>query len=157
MPLRYRVTEVNGYVQGAYGCHCGTPQCFQAVPQQILPELFQSPPAANAGQNFTFSFEFGQVDKLIRAFTDDVKGLNGTQVSGALNTLSGQVTLNAAVPYAAYNEFGVRNLLLKANGDFEKINVSTSIGNVLYNDSDHIHQSPHRSQFRQHVLTSSWT
>lgn len=132
--LRIQGNEVNGYVQGSYS-FMELPNAFKLFLNKYYPSYFKSPPAANAGQDFTFSFEFGQVDKLIRAFTDEVKGLNGTQVSGALNTLSGQVTLNAAVPYAAYNEFGVRNLLLKANGDFSKINVSTSLGNVLYNDS----------------------
>ncbi|RPD38354.1 translocation/assembly module TamB domain-containing protein [Chitinophaga barathri] len=132
--LRIQGNEVNGYVQGAYS-FMELPNAFRLFLNKYYPSYFTSPPAANAGQDFSFSFEFGQVDKLIRAFTNDIKGLNGTQIAGSLNTLSGQVSLNAAVPYAGYNEFGVRNLLLKANGDFSKINVSTSIGNVLYNDS----------------------
>lgn len=132
--LRIKGNEVNGYVQGAYS-FMELPNAFKLFLNKYYPSFFTSPPMANAGQDFTFSFEFGEVDKLLRAFTNDLKGLNGTQVSGALNTLSGQVTLNAAIPYAAYTEIGVRNLILKANGDFNKINVSTSIGQALYNDS----------------------
>lgn len=132
--LRIQGNEVNGYVQGSYS-FMELPNAFKLFLNKYYPSFFPNPPAANAGQDFSFSFEFGEVDKVIRAFTNDIKGLNGTQVSGTLNTLSGQVSLNAAVPYAAYTDFGVRNLLLKANGDFSGINVSTSIGNVLYNDS----------------------
>ncbi|MRG43635.1 hypothetical protein GFS24_00835 [Chitinophaga sp. SYP-B3965] len=132
--LRIKGNEVNGYVQGTYS-FMELPNAFKLFLNKYYPSFFTSPPMANAGQDFTFSFEFGEVDKLLRAFTNDIKGLDGTQVSGALNTLSGQVTLNAAIPYAAYTDIGVRNLILKANGDFNKINVSTSIGQVLYNDS----------------------
>lgn len=127
-------SEVQGYVRGSYS-FMELPNAFRLFLNKYYPSFFTSPPMANAGQDFTFSFEFGEVDKLLRAFTDDIKGLNGTQISGALNTLTGQVNLNAAIPYAAYTDFGVRNLLLKANGDFRKIDVSTSIGNVLFRDS----------------------
>lgn len=132
--LRIKGNEVDGYVQGSYS-FMELPNAFKLFLNKYYPSYFKSPPAANAGQDFTFSFDFGEVDKVLRAFTDDIKGLNGTQISGALNTLSGQVNLNAAVPYGAYSSFGARNLLLKANGDFNKINVSTSIEAVLYNDS----------------------
>lgn len=132
--LRIKGNEVNGYVQGSYS-FMELPNAFKLFLNKYYPSFFKSPPMANAGQDFTFSFEFGEVDKLLRAFTNEIKGLDGTQVSGALNTLSGQVTLNAAIPYAAYTDLGVRNLILKANGDFNKINVSTSIGQALYKDS----------------------
>jgi hypothetical protein len=132
--LRIKGNEVNGYVQGSYS-FMELPNAFKLFLNKYYPSFFKSPPMANAGQDFTFSFEFGEVDKLLRAFTNEIKGLDGTQVSGALNTLSGQVTLNAAIPYAAYTDLGVRNLILKASGDFNKINVSTSIGQFLYQDS----------------------
>ncbi|WP_343302798.1 translocation/assembly module TamB domain-containing protein [Chitinophaga niabensis] len=132
--LRIKGNEINGYVQGSYS-FMELPNAFKLFLNKYYPSFFISPPMANAGQDFTFSFEFGEVDKLLRAFTNEIKGLDGTQVSGALNTLSGQVTLNAAIPYAAYTDIGVRNLILKANGDFNKINVSTSIGQALYQDS----------------------
>lgn len=132
--LRIAGSEVQGYVQGSYS-FMELPNAFRLFLNKYYPSYFTSPPMANAGQDFTFSFELGEVDKLLQAFTDDVKGLNGTQIAGALNTLSGEVHLNAAIPYAAYTDFSVRNLLLKANGDFRKIDLSTSIGNVLFKDS----------------------
>ena len=136
--LRIQGNEVNGFVRGSYS-FMELPNAFQLFLNKYYPSYFKSPPTANSGQDFTFAFEFGQVDKLIQAFTNDIKGLNGTQISGALNTLSGQVNLNAAIPYAAYKIYGVRNLLLKASGDFNKINVSTGLGQVLYRDSALFH------------------
>lgn len=132
--LRIAGSEVQGFVQGSYS-FMELPNAFRLFLNKYYPSFFTSPPMANAGQDFTFSFEFGEADKVLRAFTDDIKGFNGTQISGALNTLSGEVNVNAAIPYGAYTDFGVRNLLLKATGDFRKIDVSTSIGNVLYRDS----------------------
>lgn len=132
--LRVKGNEINGYVQGQYS-FLELPHSFALFLHKYYPGFFKSPPAMNTGQNFRFSFEFGNVDKLIRAFTNDVRGFNGTQVAGALNTQTGKVSLSAAVPYGVYQSYGVRDLLLKGNGDFNRINVSTSIGQALYNDS----------------------
>lgn len=132
--LRVKGNEVDGYVQGSYS-FMELPNAFKLFLNKYYPAYFKSPPAANAGQDFSFSFEFGDVDKVLKAFNNDIRGLNGTQVAGSLNTLSGQVSLNAAVPQGTYTNYGVRNLLLKANGDFNKIDMSVSIGEVLYNDS----------------------
>lgn len=132
--LRVQGNEVNGYVQGSYS-FMELPNAFKLFLNKYYPSFFQSPPMINAGQDFTFAVEFGAVDKLIGAFTDDVTGFDGTRIEGALNTLTGNVSLNAVVPYAAYQDFGVRNLELKSTGDFSRINVSTSLGEVLFQDS----------------------
>ncbi|WP_109699503.1 translocation/assembly module TamB domain-containing protein [Chitinophaga deserti] len=132
--LRILGNEVNGFVQGSYS-FMELPNAFKLFLNKYYPSYFKSPPMINTGQDFRFAFEFGEVDKLISAFSDDIRGFDGTRIEGALNSLSGSVSLNATVPYAAYTDFGVRNLVLKSTGDFGRINVSTSLGEVLFNDS----------------------
>ncbi|WP_341837076.1 translocation/assembly module TamB domain-containing protein [Chitinophaga pollutisoli] len=132
--LRVQGNEVNGFVQGSYS-FMELPNAFKLFLNKYYPSFFKSPPMVNAGQDFTFAVEFGQVDKLISAFTNDIHGFNGTRIEGALNTLSGNVSMNATVPYAAYQDFGVKNLVLKSTGDFSRINVSTHLGEVLFQDS----------------------
>ncbi|MGX5817002.1 translocation/assembly module TamB domain-containing protein [Chitinophaga lutea] len=132
--LNIKGNEVDGYVKGNYS-FMELPNAFRLFLNKYYPAYFKSPPPVNAGQDFSFAFKFGEVEKLMQAFTDDIRGLNGTQVSGSLNTLRGDVHLDAIVPYGSYAGMGVRNLLLKANGDFNRINVSAAIGEALYDDS----------------------
>ncbi|MCK7556159.1 hypothetical protein MKQ70_14500 [Chitinophaga sedimenti] len=132
--LRINGSEVDGYVQGNYS-FMELPNAFQLFLNKYYPSYFKAPAIANTRQDFRFSFQFGEVDKLIRAFNNDISGLNQTRVDGALNTASGSFTFNANVPYAQYDVYGVRNLVLKSNGDFNKINLSTHLGQVLYKDS----------------------
>ncbi|UYQ91093.1 translocation/assembly module TamB [Chitinophaga horti] len=132
--LRIKGSEVDGYVTGNYS-FMELPYAFQLFLNKYYPSYFKVPEGNPPAQDFRFAFQFGEVDKLIRAFNDDISGLNQTKVEGALNTATGSFTINAHVPFAQYDVYGVRDLVLKSNGDFNKINLSTQLGQVLYKDS----------------------
>jgi autotransporter translocation and assembly factor TamB len=126
-------SEISGYVKGAYS-FMGLPDAFRLFLGKYYPSFFSSPPADKVRQDFTFDFQFGEVDKLIRAFTTQVSGFDQTRISGALNTIQGDISLNANVPLASYQGYKVQDLQLKAKGNFNKIDVSTAIGKVSSGD-----------------------
>lgn len=132
--LRINGSEVDGYVRGNYS-FMDLPNAFQVFLSKYYPSYFKAPATVNSNQDFSFAFQFGEVDKLIRAFNDTITGFNQTKVEGALNTANGKFTLNADVPYAKYDVYGVRDLRLRSSGDFNKINLTTQLGQVLYKDS----------------------
>lgn len=126
-------SEIKGYVRGAYS-FMELPNAFRLFLNKYYPSFFSSPPSMNIRQDFSFDFQFGEVDKLIRAFTTQVTGFDQTRVSGALNTIQGAISLNAYVPSASYEGYDVQGLQLKGDGNFNKIDVSTSIGRVSSGD-----------------------
>lgn len=123
-------SEISGYVKGTYS-FVELPDAFRLFLNKYYPSFFSSPPTANIKEDFTFAFQFGQVDKLIHAFTKDISGFDQARVSGGLNTMQGSISLNAFVPQAAYQGYSLQDLQIKGSGNFNKINVSTSIGKVF--------------------------
>lgn len=122
-------SEISGYVKGTYSFR-ELPDAFRLFLNKYYPSFFTYIPPANIREDFTFDFQFGQVDKLIRAFTDQVSGFDQTRINGSLNTIQGDISLNASVPRAAYQHYTVEDLQLKSKGNFNKIDVSTSMGRV---------------------------
>lgn len=123
-------SEMAGYVKGTYS-FMDLPNAFQLLLNKYYPSYFKSPPPINMGQDFSFAFEFGEVDKLLSGYTNLISGFNETKIEGSLNTMSGQVSLNVAIPEGAYQQYQLQDVQLKATGNFNKIDVSTTIGKVL--------------------------
>jgi hypothetical protein len=123
-------SEMAGYVKGTYS-FMDLPNAFQLLLNKYYPSYFKSPPPINMGQDFSFAFELGDVDKLLKGYNSKLSGFNESKVEGSLNTMTGQVALDIAIPEAAYQQYQVQDLQLKATGSFNKIDVSTTIGKVL--------------------------
>lgn len=131
--LDIKGNEITGYVKGSYS-FLELPNAFQLFLNKYYPSFFPSPPSSNIREDFSFDFQFGEVDKLIRAFNTQVSGFDNTRVSGTLNTIQGAISLNATVPAASYQGYNIQDLQLKGSGNFNKIDVSTSIGKVSSGD-----------------------
>ncbi|WP_133177745.1 translocation/assembly module TamB domain-containing protein [Chitinophaga parva] len=132
--LSMKGNEVNGFIKGNYSLR-QLPQTFQMLLYKYYPNFFLEPEITEIHQDFNFAFEFGQVEKLIRAFDSHIHGFNGTTIAGTLNTEnSGNVKLEVMVPSASYDNYGVKELHLRSAGDLNHINVSTSMGEVLNKD-----------------------
>ncbi|PUZ22540.1 Family of unknown function [Chitinophaga costaii] len=140
--LRLQGNEVNGFIQGNYSLR-QLPQTFQMLLYKYYPNYFLAPDINDIHQDFRFAFEFGQVEKLIRAFDTHTHGFNGATISGALNTeqQGGDVKLDVEIPSASYDNYGITDLHLRSTGNLDHINISTSIGTVL-NKNNVLFQHP---------------
>nr|WP_307735064.1 translocation/assembly module TamB domain-containing protein [Chitinophaga nivalis] len=124
-------SEMSGYVKGDYS-FLQLPDAFHLLLYKYYPSFFSAPENTNIRQNFSFAFQFGEVDKLLKGYTKLLSGFNGSRVEGALNTNNGgDLALNVNIPEAAYLHYHVQDLQLKGTGNFNKVNISTSIGKVL--------------------------
>ncbi|CAL1519601.1 translocation/assembly module TamB domain-containing protein [Chitinophaga sp. MM2321] len=124
-------SEVSGYVKGTYS-FLDLPDAFKLLLNKYYPSYFTAPPNINIQQDFTFAFQLGEVAKLLSGFTRQFSGFDNTTVQGALNTMNGgNLALNINIPEAAYLNYHVQDLQVKGDGNFNKVNISTSIGKVL--------------------------
>ncbi|MVT09241.1 translocation/assembly module TamB domain-containing protein [Chitinophaga tropicalis] len=132
--LNIRGSEIGGYVKGNYS-FMQLPDAFKLLLNKYYPSYFPEVPATGLQQDFTFAFQLGEADKLVRGLTDNqIGGFDHTTVEGSLNTIKGNLALNLAVPSAYYNTYHIEDLLLKSTGNFNKIDISTSIGKVMSGD-----------------------
>ncbi|PWV57111.1 translocation/assembly module TamB domain-containing protein [Chitinophaga sp. S165] len=131
--LAIQGSEIGGYVKGNYS-FMQLPDAFRLLLNKYYPSYFPDAPKANIQQDFSFAFQLGQVDKLIRGFSKDISGFDNSTVEGALNTISGNLALNVNVPLASYRNYHFEGLQLKSTGTFDKIDISTSITKVSSGD-----------------------
>ncbi|NML37960.1 hypothetical protein HHL17_12215 [Chitinophaga sp. G-6-1-13] len=124
-------SEVSGYVKGSYKL-MELPDAFQLLLYKYYPSYFLAPQNAAIQENFTFAFQFGEVEKLLKGFTNKFTGFDNSSVQGGLNTMNGgNLSLNINIPEAGYLGYRVQDLQVKGDGTFNKVNISTSIGKVL--------------------------
>lgn len=124
-------SEVSGYVKGSYKL-MELPDAFQLLLYKYYPSYFLAPTREDIQENFTFAFQFGEVEKLLKGFTNKFTGFDNSSVQGGLNTMNGgNLSLNINIPEAGYLGYRVQELQVKGDGTFNKVNISTSIGKVL--------------------------
>ncbi|MEC5143323.1 translocation/assembly module TamB domain-containing protein [Chitinophaga sp. 212800010-3] len=129
--LEFAGSEVSGFVKGQYS-FLQLPDAFHLLLNKYYPSYFSAPANKAINQDFTFAFNLGEVDKLLKGFTNQFTGFNQSKVTGALNTMNGgNLSLNVMVPEAGYQGYHVQDLQVKGDGNFNKVNISTSIGKVL--------------------------
>ncbi len=131
--LAIQGSEISGYVKGNYS-FMDLPDAFKLLLNKYYPSYFPTAPTKEIRQDFSFAFQMGEVDKLIRGFTDKITGFDQSKIDGSLNTLNGNLSLNVFVPQAGYGGYKVNDLQLKSSGNFNKIDISTSIGSVTSGD-----------------------
>jgi hypothetical protein len=131
--LTFQGSEMSGYVKGNYS-FMQLPDAFTLLLNKYYPSFFTAAPKSDIKQDFSFAFQFGQVDKLIRGFSKDITGFDNSAINGSLNTITGALSLNVNVPEAAYGKYKLEDLQLKSTGNFNKIDISTSIGKVYSAD-----------------------
>ncbi|HVI43774.1 MAG TPA: translocation/assembly module TamB domain-containing protein [Chitinophaga sp.] len=134
-------SEVSGYVKGSYKL-MELPDAFKLLLNKYYPSFFPPPANTNIREDFSFAFQFGQVGKLLKGFTKDFSGFDQTAIQGTLNTINGgNLALNVSIPEAAFQHYHIQDLQLKGEGNFNKVNISTSIGKVL-NGTNPVLQNP---------------
>lgn len=129
--LEFAGSEISGFVKGQYS-FLQLPDAFHLLLYKYYPSYFSPPQNISINQDFTFAFNLGEVDKLLKGFTNQFSGFNESKVNGALNTMNGgNLVLNINIPEAGYLGYHVQDLQVKGEGNFNKVNISTSIGKVL--------------------------
>lgn len=129
--LQLAGSEMSGAVKGTYS-FLQLPDAFQLLLYKYYPSYFKAPENPVIDQNFTYAFHFGDVNKVLKGITHQFGGFNETTISGALNTNgNGNLLLNINIPNATYDAYGVQDLQVRGEGNFNKVNISTSIGKVL--------------------------
>ncbi|NLR58784.1 hypothetical protein HGH93_11770 [Chitinophaga polysaccharea] len=129
--LEFAGSEISGFVKGQYS-FLQLPNAFHLLLYKYYPSYFSPPSQTNINQDFTFAFNLGDVDKLLKGFTNQFTGFNQSRVDGALNTMNGgNLALNINIPEAGFRGYHVQDLQVKGEGNFNKVNISTSIGKIL--------------------------
>ncbi|MHA4846606.1 translocation/assembly module TamB domain-containing protein [Flavitalea antarctica] len=113
------------------------PESFRTFLSKYYPSYIQSKRVLEANENFSFVITTKKVDEYLQFVTDDLHGFNFSTITGRINTKENLLDLNAEVPQFNYRNVAFYNLMLKANGDLDKLGIETNIADIYFSDSLH--------------------
>ncbi len=88
-----------------------------------------------AHQNLSFTVKTRALDKLFEIFAVNASGFDQSVIEGRLATSLQSLELKGHVPFGKFDEIELHDVRLKANGDFNKLNVVADAGNIALSDS----------------------
>ncbi|MET0300449.1 MAG: translocation/assembly module TamB domain-containing protein, partial [Flavitalea sp.] len=113
------------------------PESFRTFLSKYYPTYIKSRRALTSNENFSFVVTTKKVDEYLQFFTKDLHGFNFSTVTGRINTKENLLDLNAEIPQFNFRNISFYNLMLKANGDLNKLGVETNIADIYLSDSLH--------------------
>ena len=113
------------------------PESFRTFLSKYYPTYIQSRRVLQTNENFSFVITTKKVDEYLQFVTDDIHGFNFSTVTGRINTKENLLDLNAEIPQFNYKNIAFYNLMLKANGDLNKLAVESNIADIYFSDSLH--------------------
>src|SRR5688572_8328591 len=113
------------------------PESFRTFLSKYYPAYIQKRRVLTTNENFSFVITTKQVDEYLQFVTDDFHGFNFSTITGRINTKENLLDLNVEIPQFNYKNIAFYNLLLKGNGDLNKLGIETNIADIYFNDSLH--------------------
>lgn len=111
------------------------PQSAQYYVAQYLPNYINIPATDSTMQDIAFDIRTLQIDDVLAVIDPSIKGFNNSIVSGSLNTASQQLRLNVQIPYGAFGNIAMHNVVIAGEGDLRQLKLNADAANVVVGDS----------------------
>jgi hypothetical protein len=111
------------------------PDAFSLFLSRYYPSYIKPATRNLPNQNFTFNIITGNVEDYVKLIDRRMSGFNNSQLSGSLNVAANSLQLDADVPYFAYQQFEFTDVILKGQGDFQKLQLEGQVSNAVLSDS----------------------
>ncbi len=86
-------------------------------------------------QEFTYDVTIKKSDEILKTFTKEYFGLDGSTVHGSINTFTQNLVLDAYVPTFGYKNTQINNIEIKSVGDFNDLNLHANTAAIWYNNN----------------------
>ncbi len=129
-----RGNEIEGSLSGAFD-FSELPGSFLLFLYRYYPSLIKKPASLPPDENFSFQFSFGNVEKIIHAFTPRFSGLNGAVIKGSVNDSTHLLFLDAAIPSFSFDKYRFTDIAMKTVGDMNKLTLNMNVGGIFAQDS----------------------
>lgn len=113
------------------------PDAFQAFLNKYYPSYINPSKALLQNENFSFVITTKNVQEYMSLFVKDLGGFNYSTITGRINTRENLLDLNAEVPQFSYKNLTWYNVSLKGAGNYNKLTIASSVGDLYLNDSLH--------------------
>lgn len=106
---------------------------FQLYLCHYLPHYVQKPKSI-VNEQFTYSVNIKDANPLLEIFLPKLTEINGTTLSGNLNTFDKRFSLDAYIPAIEYDQLKVKDLYLVSAGDFSSFDMNVNSKDFMINE-----------------------
>jgi hypothetical protein len=106
---------------------------FQLYLCHYLPHYVQKPKSI-VNEQFTYSVNIKDANPLLEIFLPKLTEINGTTLSGNLNTFDKRFSLDAYIPAVEYDQLKVKDLYLVSAGDFSSFDMNVNSKDFMINE-----------------------
>jgi hypothetical protein len=132
--------EFNGLLEGDFNIKA-LPDAFQLFLNKYYPAYIKPPRRYYENQSLKFAITTQFVDDYVKLIDSSLSGFNYSQLEGNLDLGRNELNLTADVPQFKYKQYSFDNVKFNAKGDFQKLVLNGTVGNVFINDSLNIPQA----------------
>ncbi|MBK7690061.1 MAG: translocation/assembly module TamB domain-containing protein [Bacteroidetes bacterium] len=106
---------------------------FQLYLCHYLPHYVQKPKSI-INEQFTYSVNIKDANPLLEIFLPKLTEINGTTLSGNLNTFDKRFSLDAYIPAVEYDQLKVKDLYLVRTGEFSSFEMNVNSKDFMINE-----------------------
>ncbi|MBK9300359.1 MAG: translocation/assembly module TamB domain-containing protein [Bacteroidetes bacterium] len=106
---------------------------FQLYLCHYLPHYIKMPNKI-INEQFTYSFNVKDADRVLNIFLPALKEINGTNITGTLNTYEKKFSMDAYLPNIAYDNIKFKEVYVVSAGDFSSFDMNVLSKDLMYNN-----------------------
>ena len=132
--ISVKSNDVTASIKGTYQL-TKLPSSIQYYLSRYIPNYIKAPANYIPDQNFEFKLTTRNIDSILALTVPLVRGFDSSSFSGSFKSSEKKLTLHATVPHGNIGKFGMHNVVLDGNGDYNILGINSTFGNVVIGDS----------------------
>lgn len=120
--IRVESNALSAHIQGDFQLSTLS-NSLQYYLSGYLPNYIPQPAGEAPRQDLRFSLTTRSVDSLLAVIQPSIRGFSHSRIEGNLNTESQRLSLQAQIPYGAFNTMSVKNARIFTEGDFQVLGI----------------------------------
>lgn len=111
------------------------PNSFKLFLSRYYPAYIKAPINTPNNQVFSFDISTEVVEGYIHLIDSSLYGFNNSNITGSINTITNNLSVNAIVPWFKYQQYSFSDAIIKAGGNYEKLQITGQTTNIIIGDS----------------------
>jgi hypothetical protein len=132
--LRVNSNEFEGRVTGQFQ-YQDLGNAAMLFLNRYYPSIFKAPKTFSRNQDFDFEVHTKNVSDLVGLVSKDIRGLNGSHITGRISTAQNIAAFRANIPYFSFKNYQFDQFVMNGDGTLEDLKVDGTLGTLRVNDS----------------------
>ncbi len=148
--LRATSNELDATITGDFDL-ATLPDAFILFLNRYYPSYIKPPLRAVNTQSFSFDIKTGVIENYIKLIDKRLSGFNNSTIAGSLNVANNLLTIQADVPQFAYGQYQFSDVLVKGDGNLERLKIEGQVNNTIITDSLRLPQTTFSIQAKNDI------